>query len=236
MNKILIGSQALTQYFPDYKICKDIDIATLDKKQSMKNWGIIIEFKPIPALFNYQSQINWNNPDLGVASLNMLYTIKCSHLSWDIHWNKTAFDIIFMKSQGAILISELYQELYEYWSVIHKNKKHIKLNVSNDKFFNNNLTYNIDHDLLHQKYKFYDVPLFEMCKVDKSKAMLSKAIFDSWSRQMQLELAIEEIRVIAEERFKGSTMLSIKHLILSMTKGWFNTFLIDNLEELIKVT
>lgn len=232
--QILIGSQALNCHFKDCKKFSDIDIATLGFKHSEIYNGNKIEIKPIPALFNYPREVDRSNK-IGIASINMIYTLKCSHLSWDIHWNKTALDIIwFQQNTQAKLIPSLYEELYKYWEVIHKSKKHIKLNIPNQEFFDNNINYTIEHDKLHQKYKFYDTPLFEQCKIDKSQALLSKTIFDSWDKDKQLQLALEEINVIAEERFKFSQKAAIKHLILSMTKGWFNTFLINNLNNLLE--
>jgi hypothetical protein len=235
-NQILIGSYAILQHYKDFRKCSDIDIATIDVKYSSTIKNQKIEFKPIPPLFKHHNEIDWSKGSVGVPSVDMLYTLKCSHLSWDIHWGKTAKDVIFLKSKGAYIIDELYEELYQYWETIHKSKKHINLNITNNEFFDNNVKYNQEHDKLHDKYKFYDRPLYELCKHNINKAILSQDIFNSWSKEKQLQLAIEEIKVIAEERFNFKTKQAIKHLILSMSRGWFNKFLINNLEELIELT
>jgi hypothetical protein len=228
MEKILIGSRAL-QHYIDVST-NDIDYATRDIKKTIREDNIRVEYKPIPMLFNYPEHVNQ-----GVASLDMLYTLKCSHASWDIHWGKTMRDICLMQTKNAKLIPELYQELYAYWETIHGSKKHINLNVTNEDFFDNGLTYIINHDRLHEKYKFYDEPLYKKCKKDTEKALLSKEIFESWDHKMQIQLAQEEMLVIAEERKLGKPM-ALKKIITSLSRGWFNLFCITNAKEIIQYT
>lgn len=233
MNDILIGSKCLNFHFPSQRGGRDTDIATIDKKKTLIG-ADIIEFKPIPVLFKYlDNTISVKDKDYLIASKNMLYTLKCSHLSWDINFGKHAKDVIFLEDNGCILIDELYKELYQYWEVVHSSKKHINLNKQNKDFFKNNVNYIVEHDTLHEKHKFFDKPLYWECKKDKEKAILDKNIFDSWDKEKQMLLAIEEILVIAEERFNGNTLKAIKHLITSLSRGWFNTFVITNLSKII---
>lgn len=231
MSNILIGSKAIQYHIPDYRECNDIDIATLDVKKTQIINKIIYEFKPIPALFNYINECVKVN-HIYVPSLNVIYTLKCSHLSWDINWGKNAKDVMFLESYGCVIIPDLYDELYKYWQEIHKSKKHIKLNCSNTDFFKNNVNYIQDHDGLHEKYKFYHEPLYKQCKKDLNKAILNKDIFDTWDLEKQLNLVIEEAFVIAEERFKFDKNKSIKYIITNLTRGWFNKFTIINLNKI----
>src|SRR6188768_1330935 len=102
---ILIGSHAIKHWFPDFKrIPKDIDYVVLkERKNSIKG----VEYLVNPILIEYYKE--------EIAEPNTLYTLKMSHIFWDINWSKHLYDLQFLKDKGCILDKELFYKLYEYW-------------------------------------------------------------------------------------------------------------------------
>ena len=115
------------------------------------------------------------------------------------------------------------------------------MNVPNKEFFNSNVSRKYEHDELHEILAFNDKPLHYKIKVKEGYPLSSQDKWNDLSREDQLKCALEEIYVIATERFvipmgmppKYAKLKSMKNLILTMTGGWFNLFLIDNFEELL---
>jgi len=224
MNKLIYGSKAAKFWFPDFREPKDLDII------SKEDYWI--------DSFQY---ILDNNKHPVYADPKFLFTIKVSHAAWDIHWDKTMHDIVFLKNKGCQLDQELYQNLYKDWTEYHGRKK-VRLNMKNDEFFTNKITRKYDHDYLHEIFGFYDRPLHERIRKDLDSPMCSKELFDRLSFEEQIKCALEEIQVIATERWvipnkiglNHAKYLAMKQLIISMSTGWFNLFLILNFETLIR--
>jgi hypothetical protein len=230
--KMLIGSSAAIQHFPDFpRKAKDVDYICADKIKGEDNHFI----EAHTAIFDkYPGD---------VAPPEVLYTIKCSHASWDIHWSKTMFDIRFFQQKGVKLDEELYKILYKGWTEIH-GKKRAMLVKENEDFFKDNVKRQYIHDDLHRAIAYYDAPLFERIKDDITMAMTSKDRFLKLTHEDQLRLCREETFVTALERFlipaefRMSTTEAyhkgIKKLIVSMTRGWFPKFIIENWIDLCK--
>lgn len=224
MKQLIYGSCALKFWFPESRIPSDVDIISPEH-----DW--------IPA-FEYLLEHNKHNQ---FVDPDFLYTIKVSHAAWDIHWDKTIKDIAFLKNNRCTLDKEFYNLLYSDWCIQHKNKK-VKLDVKNDEFFKPIVKRKFDHDWLHEQLCFYDRPLNESIRKDLSSPMCDEKMFDTLEFSAKIQVAVEEIRVIATERFllQGEKSLlrarykAIKLLITSMTTGWFNRFLIENIEVLMK--
>lgn len=233
MSMLIFGSRAAKHWYPDFREPKrDTDYITGETLQS-----------------NRENEYHWvssfwyvieNNKDTTYVDPNFLYTIKVSHAAWDIHWDKTMLDIMFLQKKGCQLDTTLYSMLVSEWEVIHGKKK-VNLNKDNYDLFNDAVNRKYDHDELHTKLAFYDRPLHERIRFSESNALPSKALFEQLSIDDQLKCALEEIYVVATERFVISKGYPIQHaktkalkqLITSMTKGWFNLFLIVNFEYLV---
>lgn len=229
--KLIYGSAALKHWFPDCpKQPKDLDFICRDKQRQPG-----IEYHWTDG-FEY---ILKNNKDDTFVDPDFLYTIKVSHAAWDVHWDKTMKHIIFLKNHGCNLDRELYDILIPEWEVIHGKKK-VNLKTQNKDFFKPTIKREFDHDWLHEYLAFSDRPMHEKIRKDLSSPMPSKQLWDDLSHADKLKCALEETYVIATERyldfdrpnFKGAKIKSMKNLITSMTKGWFNLFLIENFEEL----
>ena len=219
---LIFGSCAVKHWFPEFRIPNDLDIL------SKQDYWI--------SAFDYLSKNQHNQ----YVDPNFLYTIKISHAPWDIHWDKTIKDILFLRDKGCELDLEFYTLLYKDWCFYHKDKK-IKLNVSNDKFFSDNVTRKFNHDQLHEFLCFYDRPLHERIRKHKNSPLCDEKLFVNLSFEDRIKTALEEIHVIATERYlfnksiplKHAKYKALKHLITSMTKGWFNRFLIINFDHLM---
>lgn len=222
-NSLLYGSCALKHWFgSDVRPPNDIDIIGKDY-----DW--------IPSF----QHILDNNIDSQYVDVNFLFTIKCSHAAWDIRWDKTIKDICFMKNKEIEIDKTLFKLLYNDWKYVHGNKK-VKMNISNNIFFTGTVTRKYNHDELHKLLAFYDEPLHNKIREDLSRPLCSEDLFLSLSFDDRIKCALEEIHVIATERyvlngcpFKHAKYKALRQLITSMTTGWFNLFLILNFETLI---
>src|SRR5574343_574842 len=117
---IIIGSTALKHYFSDFdRTSNDIDVIS-DKPYTNQE---VIDFlkgkidttnKRIDFHYheNFKLLLEKNNDDLFLKP-DLLFTLKVSHCAWNIHWDKTMNDIIFMKNKGCQLDKELYKLLFD---------------------------------------------------------------------------------------------------------------------------
>lgn len=230
---LIFGSRAAKHWFPDFREPKgDIDYITKDKLQSSREK----EYHWVDA-FQYVLE---NNKSTQYVDPDFLYTIKVSHAAWDIHFDKTMLDIMFLQKKGCKLDYELYNMLLKEWEVIHGHKK-VNLNKPNEYFFDDAVNRKHSHDELHQLLKYYDEPLHTKIRTDLSNAMPDYNKWCDLTPTDQFRCALEEIYVVATERYilphnipiKHAKQKALKQLITSMTKGWFNLFLIVNFEKLI---
>jgi hypothetical protein len=226
---LIFGSTALKHWCPDFsRSPKDLDYMSKSGTNSRE-----IEYHWADG-FDY---VYKNNKDTKYVDLNFLYTIKVSHASWDIKWDKTMYDIIFMKSKGATLDKVLYDMLYANWEIIHR-KKRINMKITSEQFFTKKITRIIPHDDIHMLVKWYDVPLYETIRKDKNTVACSSKAWYSLNEEDKKRCALEEAYVFALERYFvyppiTALQKALKTLITSSTKGYFNIFLIENFKELL---
>lgn len=235
IRKIVIGSEAMRRHFPDFKRkAGDIDymVDEITEKSTRE-----VEYHVIPPLMKRMK------PDQDCIFINQLYTLKVSHSYWNIHWEKTMYDIKFMTSRGCQVDWNLHDELYEFWSEKYR-KKRVNLNKKTEDFFDDMVDREFSHDDLHEVVKYYDQPLYKGLLVTPEKPLLSKDAFFDQSLLDRIRTAKEEAMAIALERFylpekthslKVAYMRALKVLITSATKGWFPTFMVLNFEEISKL-
>lgn len=233
--KVLIGSDIIRNNFPDFKRDKtdtDYLVEVVTEKPSRE-----IEYYSIPPLWN-----DLNN-DQTQLTLNQLYTLKVSHSYWNIHWDKTMFDISYLKEKGCILDEKLHDNLYEHWKTVH-GIKNVNLNKHTEEFFTDAVERKFNHDELHKIVAYYDEPLFKRILINKNKTLVSKKKFFEMDFIDQIRIVKEEAIVIALERFiipqtTRNFMVAynraLKILITSATKGWFPKFIVLNFNEIRKI-
>lgn len=144
---MIIGSTAMKYWFPESREPKDLDIishsgATKDKVEY--HWQPSFQY-----ILDHNQHPEYLDP-------NFLYTLKVSHASWDVRWEKTMVDIIYLKERGCKLDKELYDLLYKDWEIEHFPKR-LSLNKKNEEFFQADRK--VTHDKLHERFMFYDKPL-----------------------------------------------------------------------------
>jgi len=237
MQRLAIGSQAMRYWFSNSREPKDWDfIQPLSKTN--KNTKEV-QFYWVPS-FQY---ILDNNKDDKFVDPDFLYTIKMSHVAWDINWDKTMKDILFLKEKGCKLDKNLFNMLYKEWEILHGKKK-VKMDVENDDFFKENIKRKYDHEWLHEQFMFGDRPLNEKIREDLNSPLCSEILWNNLSKLQKLKCASEELMVLTAERYIFVDELNkpmplqiaktkmLKKMITNTTSGWFNRFLIDNFDVL----
>jgi len=269
---VMIGSRALKTYIPT-KSTNDYDIITTeDNLQNLPVTDLVQvcdgkfvgRYKHLkceiwiakPGTSNQMILESESTPsdfakDSAIPSINVLATIKRSHLYWPIHWDKSISDYHLMKQHGAVTIDSLLQKRIQETEDRVGKKKEAKLNYSNDKFFKKSAkigrTY--EHDDLHRATCYGEKPLFESLKKDTNKASVSKKMFNELPDSDKIKVAREECYAIALERVviprlnnnewnvenadrKMAFKTAICKLVTRMTSGWFREFLIENHPEI----
>lgn len=238
---IVIGSTALKTHFPDFnREPKDKDFITFEftdynqfkELNQPLDKSLKIEYlknKVISDRYYNKEEFQKNPFKEYIISPNDLYTLKMSHMFWNVNWEKHMFDIQFLKSKGCKLDLELFHKLYKYWPEIHGKNTRSDLKMSAEDFFDNALVYDYKHDDLHtllKKEPTYTKVLIGEVEVGEDK-------FNQLSFEEKCDLVIEEVMVMAWERYKKldykkaySRML--KKFIVSHAPLWESIFIIEN--------
>ncbi len=236
---LIIGSTAAYHWFPDRRPPKDIDILTPAKIVGREAKVCIVE----GTWHDLADEIIEQNRDPVFADPDILYTLKVSHAHWDIHWDKTLWDIHDFQNRGCELDLPLYHRLVALWETLH-GKKRVNMNQSLDTFWNDAVVRVHDHEAVHEAVKFYDRPLHESIRPDLNNTWCSEEMFMALSPDLRFNCVLEEMMVTAIERARltrQSSRIDIlkamkrahKLLCTSMTKGWFARFMILHQYELL---
>ncbi len=239
MNWLIIGSTATYHWFKDARKPFDIDLLTPAKitTSDVKSCFVDSQWNDVA------EEIIATSTDKVFADPDILFTLKVSHAHWDVKWDKTMFDIDFLKRKGAGLNYDLYHKLVQVWEVVH-GKKRVNLNQPLSEFFNDAVKREYDHEYLHELVAFYNRPLHERLRPDLKTAWCSQELFDQLSFEDQCKTALEEMMATAIERGRltygckrSQIMIEMSkahfRLCTSMTKGWFARFLILNRHTLL---
>ena len=233
---ILVGSHAAKLHKTNRREPTDVDL-WVEAGSLLESYGKLDVSKMPKDLLDLVPTVS------GVATANALFTIKCSHFQWDIHWEKTKLDILHMKALGCKLIPDLYERLKQHWCGVHGNKDYLSLKKPKDKFFNDFVKYKYDHDYLHGIVALPNKPVYEKCLKVGEDVLIDKTLFDKLTFEEKVRMFKEEVSVIAYERFLlhdknigtlQAYQLSLKKTLVRLTKGWASDFLILNLEHFIK--
>jgi len=233
--KLIFGSSAAKRWFPNFRNPKDIDYISLENVMTEKEqhyWAPSFQY------------ILDNNKDSEYVDANFLFTVKLSHLGWDIHWLKTRDDILFLKKRGCEVDVNLYRSLVKDWTKIH-GKKHAGLAGKDSKtFFEDAVKRKYVHDSIHEAIAIYDKPLYtQILKDPKSNSVAcSKEKFEALTLEDKLLLVLEETWVTALERFlipndfcyskRLAFSQALKKMATTMSSGWMREFVhfeFDNL-------
>lgn len=223
MKKYLIGSRALKEIFPNFhREPKDYDYLVEERTPNIRTEEKIEEFHVNPVLLRYVEKNGING--------DVLLTLKCSHMFWDIFWSKHMYDIVFMFENGAKIIEPLFYELYEYWNKIHGKNKRSDLEMSAEDFFNNALkTYN--HDELHTYIN--PTPTYLKVLKDGAEVEVDENKFNKLTFEEKVDLVQEEVFVMAYERrgkrdYRVAYNWMLKKFIMNHAPMYETLFIFEN--------
>jgi hypothetical protein len=272
-NYILTGTYALKMYVypPIYTVrnSKDLDILSSEEPEVVrekestlveqvsslfKDLGVNhsiencdptrVDDSVMNTMLKYCIPVLFKGFYLNIPSISALYTLKCSHLGWDIHWDKTKWDVLQLGHLCDFnLIDELYDVLVTYWKTVNGSKDHLNLSKPKSEFFDDFVETQYDHDYLHELVAYPNPPMYTNCLKDGEEVLISKAKFDILSHESKVRMFREEIAVIAAERWllnpkSDLTILqaynaALKKTIVSLTKNWATDFIICNLKDFV---
>lgn len=188
---VIIGSTALKYHYRDFtRDPKDLDLIVKDKFQHAPKKGV--EYLENPVLLKYQ--------DEGIIEPQLLFTLKMSHMFWDINWEKHMYDIQFLKSKYLMIDNKILNEFVDYWEETKPKIRRSQLAMTKEDFFTNNVNEDVDeHDFLHTLIN--PVPMYTRLLKDGAEVELDKEKFDKLYRDDKLEVIREETYVMAYERY-----------------------------------
>lgn len=240
MRELIVGSTALSYFGLNRLKPKDIDVWTDNTFMLLGKYNKA-DVKCHPErIIKLIPQIN------GYATADAIYNIKMSHFSWDIHWDKTKADILWLSSKRCKLNKDLYLKLNNYWAIEHGDKSFLSLKKNKKDFFDDNVKYVYDHDYLHELVAYPNEPLYKSCLKNGEDILIDKNKFEMMPFDDKVKMFREEICTIAAERWlinpvnKGKYSwvqaynLALKKTIISLTKNWATDFIIWNLKYFVK--
>src|SRR5713101_1397485 len=136
----------------------------------------IVERCPSSELIHQQEQDHWIFDKLlgiqcYVASPATLYLLKRSHITFNIHWDKSIHDFLWLKRRiDPTTFPSWWNEAFflRYHEVKARiAKKQLDFNISNSEFFRKSERFVnriVEHDSLHYATCFGDKPLFLSAK------------------------------------------------------------------------
>lgn len=231
MIQVLIGSSVLKYWFDDYpRKPKDRDYAVDEKvKSGVKGF----EYLYNPLFVEYVLD---NTCDM-IPTPNMLFTLKCSHIFWDIQYNKHIYDIQWLRSKGCEVIKPLFYDLYGFWTEYHGKNKRSNLNMSAKDFFNNAIKCDIPHDTLHTYLK--NPPTYTKVLCNGEEVLVCEDKFNNLSYEDKCNLVTEEVMIMAYERRGNLPYWKAYHLMFDKflqnhAPLWEAIFILENYTELSK--
>ncbi len=230
----LIGSTAIRHWFPDFpREPKDVDYAVKDKMKS----GRDTEFLLNPVFCDFVWYRHMFDSTSGLPTPDELYTLKVSHLFWDINWEKHMWDVQWLKKRGCSLIPSLFFRLYEYWNTVHEPNKRSKLDMSADEFFDNAVSCPYDHDWLHTLIQ--NPPTYTKVLKDGAEVDVSEEKFNNLTTDEKATLVKEEVMIMSFERkfhkdYRVSYGRMLRKFIREHAPMWEAIWIIENFDLVYK--
>jgi len=186
-----------------------------------------VEYLNNQILYNYLEEYGMN--------ADVLLTLKCSHIFWNINWDKHMYDICFLFSNGGHIIKPLFDKLYIHWNDWHGKNKRSQLAMTANDFFNNAVSCPYDHDWLHTLIN--PSPTFLKVLKDGAEVDVSEEKFNGLTLNEKSDLVREEIYVMAYERmgkrtYKAAYYWMLKKFIMSHAPIWEAFFILENFRQL----
>ncbi|PKY41322.1 hypothetical protein RhiirA4_454883 [Rhizophagus irregularis] len=195
-----------------------------------------------------------------VAPLKILEALKSSHINYPSNFQKNITDLHILRASlgySKILITQplcspqrdepielLLKTRIMETEIIQRAQVDLNM-INNEEFFDHNNKFSVQgripHDDIHELVKYGEHPIYESLKIDKSKALIEKSLFEKIDYQTKLNCVKEEAMTIALERYLISKIsknqeisynLALARICTTLSKGWFCQFAIDNYPKL----
>jgi hypothetical protein len=185
------------------------------------------------------------------CGLEFLAALKKAHLILPYNWSKHIKEYSNIKK----LLSVQRYEPRNYANTIFKQhragclakaKKHPKLNVQKDTFFNSQEVYNIfDHDSIHEAIAYPYAPAYTLMREGEVKC--SSRLWLRMSEDERLRCVAEEASILALERsiipalwldksYAGARWAfnyALFKICTTITSGWFRDYAIEVYDEIV---
>jgi len=181
------------------------------------------------------------------ASPALLLALKLTHryLKNSPHFLKTMSDIHRLRGLGHE-VPHILKDWSKARIAATYNYKHPVLDQSKTSFFKDDgVGYIYDHDTIHEAVKTFDVPAFNLIKLDAAEVYCSKEKFMAQSREVQLATVLEESLVLALERSQIPTnfefdryqsfVMALGKVCTSIASGWWRAFSWENYHEVLSM-
>lgn len=235
---LLIGSRAIKHWFPDFpREPKDTDYAVLETPKCTPSEEMVgkVEYLINPVIGVMK----------GVALPDVLYTLKMSHLFWDVNWEKHLWDLHFLKKKGCGLNRPLFDKLYHYFNELHGKNKRSDLKMTASDFFNNALTFPIEHDELHKiliTHPYFEgqlQPTYTKILKEGEEVDVCMNKFKNLTEKEKFNIVFEEVACMGVERFPRNMYYKrvhdrmLKKFIISHCKIDEAIWIIENYPKLV---
>lgn len=244
----LIGSKAFNYWFGENRE-NDFDIVTDEQIDSNPSLKVDVAPNDLP-LFTVCERYNSGKtldtpigPAIIVSPVGLML-IKRSHLHRPIEFSKHIRDYHFLKqrlepdSEYGILLETLTAKTKEKYG-----DKTPKLNKSKQEFFDDYVTKIYDHDDIHRWTCYYDEPIYERLKSNKTTVWCEKSKWNELSHDDKIKCVREEAFVIAIERYllvkekypeRFAFANAVGRICTTLCSGWFRDFAIENWPEIME--
>ncbi|CAB5395334.1 unnamed protein product [Rhizophagus irregularis] len=152
-----------------------------------------------------------------VAPLKILEALKSSHINYPSNFQKNITDLHTLRVSLGYNITQSFcspqrDEPIEFMlktrimetEIIQKAEVDLFM-TNNEEFFDHNnelsVQRRIPHNDIHELVKYGEHPIYESLKIDKSKALIEKSLFEKIDYQTKLNCVKEEAMTIALERY-----------------------------------
>ena len=251
MRNILIGSRALDYWNIGFKCSTEADWDVISDEPIEGTEWHDPEFLNNKYFEYYTDDINvieFNGDELHVVNLEGLAIIKRSHLWRDLGFSKHVtmhhkhlaryLDTTKQVNRDTLSVRKLLT-IREFPQQGPNLKKTV------EDFFDDAVVKKYSHDWLHELYAFEDKPMYTKMQTNPELAWCDKQLWDGFTHEQKLQCVVEEVMVIATERFlvpknwsypyKQVYLKSLQKVCTTLTSGWFREFSIDYYPELVEM-